>query len=142
MLVEKTEFIGRHEHRFQPPNRVYIVLHGVIDAREIEAQNAFLRDRSEEAGKRLRSICNLDDFEGMTTDARRYIVKMDREYPYVGMAFAGGNFMSRTVAGTVLRAARHLAPHHFTFPIFFGKTIEECEKWLDGVESSSGTKSG
>lgn len=139
MLAEKTVFIGRHEHRFQSPNRIYIFMRGSIDAHEIEAQNKFIRECSQETGRLIRNICNLDEFEGMTPDARRHIVKMNHEYPYVGMAFVGGSFMSRTVAATVLRAAKHLAPHHFKFPIFFGKTLAECESWMDQLPDSSAT---
>jgi hypothetical protein len=136
MSEAKVELIGRHEHRFLPPNRVYMALHGLIDSHEIEAQNGFLRKCAEDCGQRLRAICDLADFEGMTVGARRYVVRMDRNYPYIGMAFVGGSFMTRTVASTVLRAGQLLAPQHFNFPVFFGKTLEECETWLDGLQTS------
>lgn len=131
MSDTNTVLIGRHEHRFQPPNRVYMVLHGTIDVKEIEAQNSFMRTSAERCGRRLRVICDLADFEGMTARARKSVVGMDREYPYIGNAFVGGSFFVRTVASTVIRAGQTLAPRHFKFPIYFGKTLEECEAWLD-----------
>jgi hypothetical protein len=128
------EFIGRHEFRLQSSNRVYIVLHGILDARDVTALNALLRKWSAQRGQGLGLIAYLNDFEGLTAEARRLAVQMNRERMYVGCAFVGGSFMMRTIMTTLIRAGRHLAPERFKFPVFFGKTAQKCEAWLDSLQ--------
>lgn len=134
MATSETKFIGRHEYRFQPPDRVDIILHGVMDAQDVDVQYALVWQWREKCGQQMRLICHLGDFGGATSDARTAIVRSDRGYPYFGVAFLGGSFVMRTIASTLIRAGRSLSPQHFTYPVFFGKTLEECEAWLDSVQ--------
>lgn len=140
MEDEECVLIGPHELRFRPPDRMYLTMRDVIEASHIEKQNMYLRAYAKRYGKPLRAICDVEHVVEFSTGARKSVVQMDQEYPYVGCAVVGANFTFRTIAIMLIRAGQVLAPHHFNFPIYFAKTVAEAEAWLNGLPEPSKSK--
>ena len=134
MTAEEICDIGRHKHRFSPPNRLYVEFNGILNETELIAHLASISTCTERCGKKLHTICNLQGLESITTEARQFTVRQERGFPHAKIAFVGGSFMVRTLVGTIIRAGRILYPQRFKFGTYFAKTVADAEAWIDEMK--------
>ena len=133
MSNEDHVLVGRHEHRFEPPDMAHVVFRGMFDRSELEAHFEFMRRSAERHKTLLCAICHLDGLDGLTGEARKYAINMDDHLPYRALALITGTVMIRIIAETSFQACQILAPDHFTFPVQFFATAPEAERWFAGL---------
>jgi len=126
-----TKIIGSHEVQFAPPDVIHVIIRGVLDEADVRELIHLTTSQSDLLGSKMCCICDMSQFERMTSAVRKVSVSVDRPYPYYAVAFLGASFATRTILEMVMRAGRIVSRKHFHFTHKFVISNDEALAFFD-----------
>ncbi len=82
---------------------------------------------------RLPVLVDLDSLVDFDSGARAVFARPSKPYPFSTVAYFGGNFATRTLILTIVRAGKLIAPKEFGFAISGFATEAEARRFLEEV---------
>lgn len=79
---------------------------------------------------RLPMLVDLDRLVDFDSGARAVFARPQKSYPFSAVVYYGGNFASRTLILTIIRAGKLIAPKDFDFDVLGFSTEAEARRFL------------
>jgi hypothetical protein len=127
--------IGSHRIFLEGGDTIHIVFRGTIARPDAEEVKRLVLDLGDRYGK-LYVIFDASQFTSVEPGARAAWSHMDRPWPIRYLVAYGASFWGRTLAMTVNRAGRALAPRFFDYDFEFVAT--EADAWRSVEERRGG----
>jgi len=127
-MSQKIE-LGAHRLRWSPPDLLDLVIRGVFGPKEAAEFLRVVFETGDKYGKFFLR-CDVRAMTEVPPQSRALLSRLDRPYPYRGIALVGASFPMRILIDTILRAGRTLGPRYFGFPATFHEDWESAGAWI------------
>jgi hypothetical protein len=124
--------LSGHELRYSPPDLLDLSIRGPFTP----ADSARFLEVVFDTGSQKGPFFLRCDVRGMTevpSQSRALLSRIERPYPYLGIAFVGASFPMRVIIDTILRAGNLLVPTYFGFPFAFHADWDAAGAWIARV---------
>jgi hypothetical protein len=113
-------------------------MRGVLEDDEAAAYLDFIRAHTPGGNGVLYVVYDLTHLKRIAEGARKRTTKVERPYPFGGLAIVGANFSTRTLVDMILRAARLFKPEFVAFPHEFFVSVDAANSWFDELRNKGG----
>lgn len=135
---ERWEPIGKHQHRFEPPDLYVVRIDGDVSGQEIRVQIDAIQALAQRTGKSIFWLADIAKMGSIKPDARRAMAEANQEAhtALAGSAMFGASFTSRVMINLLVRAVRILRASKQR-PVAFVETEAEARAFLDEHRKNS-----
>jgi hypothetical protein len=131
--TEEWSFVGKHQHRFEPPDLYFCRLDGDVSKDEILAQIYALHALAQRAGHSIFWLADVRNMGILTAEARRAAASASSTEVRTalrGTAIFGAGFSTRVMVTLLSRAVRLLDPSKLR-PLALVETEAEARAFLN-----------
>lgn len=135
----KSLHLDTHEFHFVPPDLIRFTFRGSLSDEVTKQYLDFIYDRATEINGSLYVIYDLSAWTRIDERARKRVTKVDRPYPFAGMAIIGTSFTIQALANMIIRAVKLIRPDYWSFPHKFFANVADAEAWIAEIREKRET---